>query len=635
MRLQVLSPYVDAASLSSDNPENQCTQLNRPPDSKRMFKCDDRDCEKLERRSRKLSACFSLKALDCGETYSLSENFCYSLTLSEMVPLNENLIGTDCEGVTQGTALELCSNTTPCPAFFYQYSPWSTCSATCDNCAPPDPCNLTGTKDRTATCSKTVNNNVVAATPADCSSPAAISQTCKRKCFHPLQRFKRTQGACVFEGGCDVEGSATVEYTACTSGSGCRRWPDVTAAGPGAPVSCPAMPCDPCAAVKCSDTGTESFAPVQSRCVCTCKPGFKGSRCQIEEGKTYKVLSASGKACDSGVIDIRGECCASTDIDGCGYCTGSTVPSKKSVRVGYDINGICCDGDDSNVFLTRSFTCCASLLDLDECGVCGGSGDTCSKSVSGSLAISGPGYSVATFIGTVKQRFPQAIRDKITDDSSSARRRLLQGSPAVVRLGAGVSTSVAELTTAFVMTGTEAFGSGLLSGAPAPPSAIIQGTPGNGVCETGEVAGSADCPEAQSCPTPTSNDDGDVIGNAASQCAGKGICNRATGLCQCPPGYLNDACDRCDEAQGYVTLPTSDGNACSLLEQESAPAPATAPQPAPVAPSEAPAAVDDDSGMGVGVIVGIAVGAVGGVAIVGGIVYYVLRVRGAKEVSPV
>jgi len=70
MRLQVLSPYVDAASLSSDNPENQCTQLNRPPDSKRMFKCDDRDCEKLERRSRKLSACFSLKALDCGETYS-------------------------------------------------------------------------------------------------------------------------------------------------------------------------------------------------------------------------------------------------------------------------------------------------------------------------------------------------------------------------------------------------------------------------------------------------------------------------------------------------------------------------------------------------------------------------------------
>lgn len=630
MGLQVLNPFVNDAGLNSTDSRNQCTPQNRPPDSKRTFKCDDRDCEVLERRSRKLSNCFSLKGLDCGDEYRMTENFCYSVTQSEIVPLTD--LSGACEGVTQGPVLEQCTGTSACDTFFYQYTPWSACSATCDACAPPDTCDFSGSKDRTATCSTMTAGNVVAATPADCSSSASTSESCAKKCFHPLRRFKRTQGECVFEADCGVEGTATVEYTACTGGSGCRRWPNVTAAGPGTRVSCPALPCDPCATAKCSDVGTEASASEGGRCKCTCKPGFKGSRCHIEEGKTYKVRSSDGKECESGVIDIRGQCCASTDVDGCGYCTGSTVPSMKPVRVGYDINGLCCAGDDNNAFLTRSFTCCASLEKLDECGVCGGSGDTCSKAVSGSLAISA-GYSVTDFINTLKQRFPESIRNKIVDDSSSARRRLLQTpSPAVARLSEGVSTSAAELTTAFVLTGVEAFSSGQLSSEPATPSAVIQGTPGNGVCETGEVAGSEDCPNPQSCPTPTSMDDGDMIGNAASQCAGKGICNRATGVCQCPPGYLGDACDRCDEAQGYVAIPTSDGNACSLLEEESAPAPATTPSPA--APPSPPA-VDKDSGLGAGVIVGIVVGVVGGVAILVGVGYYVVRVRGAKEVSPV
>lgn len=396
-------------------------------------------------------------------------------------------------------------------------------------------------------------------------------------------------------------------------------------------MACPAVPCDPCASVACSEPGTAESLAVGGVCKCTCNTGYTGSRCHVEEGRTYTVRSSDGTECTSGVLDVDGTCCATADLDGCGYCADAVVSGMDSVRVGYDINGVCCSGTDNNVFLTTGFTCCASLARLDECGVCDGSSDTCSKAVSSSLAIAA-GYSTASFITALKARFPADISNAITDDSPAARRRLQQTTAeAVATLPPGFSLSAGQLTAAFVRTGIAAASSGSLTEEPASPQARMQGTPGNGVCETGEVAGSADCPVAQSCTMPTAMDTGEVLGNAARECAGKGTCIRATGSCRCNSGYVGDACDRCDAAEGYVAVPTSSGNACTRLAQDFVtPTPPASPPATPP-----PAEVDADSGLGTGAIVGIAVGAVGGVAVIAGVVYYVLRVRGAKEVSPV
>lgn len=633
--LQVLAPYVNAAGLSSDTANNQCTDANMPDVSKRTFSCAERTCEVLQIRRRVITDCFSLEGLDCGETHRIAESLCYSLTISELVPLTEPLMGTPCETLSEGSALEACTEVSdPCPSFFYQYDPWETCSARCNatSCPAPQTCELSGQQTRTSTCATYVSGAVVSTAMSDCASLSKLdSQSCGKKCFNPLMRFTKTEGMCVSTQ-CDEPGTRMVEYAACTDSRGCQQRPNVTSAQTMA-VSCPPAPCDPCAAVSCSEPGTASQQTVDGVCKCTCNSGYTGSRCHVEEGRSYNVLSADGSECTSGVLDVEGTCCATEDVDGCGYCAGAVVSGMGSVRVGFDINGDCCSGGDDGVFLTTSFTCCLSLSQLDECGVCGGSSDTCSKAVSSSLQL-GPGYGTGAFVTELKARFPADVAAAITDDSATdSRRRLQQGGvSAVATLPAGFSTSAAELMAAFVRTGISAANNGNLTTQPASPQARMQGTPGNGVCETGEVAGSTDCPLPQSCPMPTAMDDGEILGNAARACAGKGVCVRASGSCRCPPGYIGDACDRCDAAEGYVAVPTSSGNACTRLAQDFV-TPTTPTDP--VMPPAPPAEVDEDGGISTGAIVGIVVGAVGGVAIISGVAYYVLRVRGAKEVSPV
>lgn len=633
----MLSQYVDETTLGPEVQNNQCTAANKPGTEKRSFKCAERDCEVLVAKSRPLSQCFSLLGLDCGDMSRLVQSYCFSQTASEVVPLSEPLSGTPCENVTHAATLETCTGGTACDTYFYQLSAWSKCSATCASCSPPDPCEISGTRTRTAACVQMTGNTVSTVSDSNCDGSAVVSEACSKMCFHPLLRFTRSLGDCTY-GDCDVPGSRQVSYTACSSGNGCQRWANITVPGAAGTTECPAKPCNPCADVSCFEAGTSSQEVVGDTCQCTCNAGFTGSRCHIEEGREYKVLSADGTECASGAIDILGTCCQTPDFDGCGYCTGSTVPSMMSTRVGYDINGVCCHGG-ADVFLTTSFTCCQTIEDVDECGVCGGSGDTCKKTLSGTLSVSaGSTYGSGDFVTALIGLFPSDIQSSISETASSRRRLMQTDTSVALELASGIATTLAELTAAFVRTGISASNSGDLATAPDPPDAAVQGTPGNGVCETGEVPGSDDCPIPQDCPMPTAMDDGNVIGNAVSPCAGKGgVCIRASGTCMCPPGYIGDACDRCDGTDGYVAVPTSDGYACTRLAQDFAPDPApTMPAPPPPMTSTPPMVDgDQDSGMGTGVIVGIAVGAVGGVAILVGVVYYVLRVRGAKEVSPV
>ena len=114
-------------------------------------------------------------------------------------------------------------------------------------------------------------------------------------------------------------------------------------------------------------------------CTCECAIGFVGSRC-LAADQAYSVLDSNGVECETGVIDMEGNCCGEgVSIDGCGYCSDVQVPGLSAVRIGYDLDSLCCSSNSSDVFLTGDYTCCESLDKLDECGVCNGSGDTCKK----------------------------------------------------------------------------------------------------------------------------------------------------------------------------------------------------------------------------------------------------------------
>ena len=451
--LQVLLPFVDETTLTGSSENNQCTEAQKPAESKRTFNCAVRDCEVLTIINRVVSDCFSLQGLDCGLRHQIVDSLCYSNTTSAIVPLTEDLTRTNCQNLTEGSQLLECPDTQQCPEFFLQYSPWGACSQSCPAEMPCSEserdCEISGTQSRNADCSTMVNDTIVPSTTGCSDFVTVTTQDCTKRCFNPLPRFTKSEGECV-SSACDQLGLMSVAYETCEAGPGCQGWPGISSAQV-VSQPCPAIPCDPCAVIKCSDPGTASKTAVGGKCQCACNDGYTGSRCHVKEGETYKVLSADGSTCD-GILDIDGTCCDG-EVDGCGYCMGKSVPTLELTRVGFDINGACCSGG-SGVFLTSGFTCCGGLDELDECGVCRGSSDTCSKSVSSTLSIQSP-YSTGAFVAALKAVFSSDVAAKISDESASVARRRLQQvtADAVVTLQPGVSTSAGDLVAAFVRAG--------------------------------------------------------------------------------------------------------------------------------------------------------------------------------------
>jgi hypothetical protein len=154
----------------------------------------------------------------------------------------------------------------------------------------------------------------------------------------------------------------------------------------------------------------------------------------------------------------------------------------------------------------------------------------------------------------------------------------------------------------------------------------------NGVCETGEPDDSSDCITPVACPDATSFDGTNFLGQPSNICSGLGVCLAAEGSCKCALGYTGDACDRCDTAASYTDVPVDGVIACTRLdsdfeENESVGTPPEGVTPAPPPPGA-------EKGLGAGAIAGAAIGATAGVAVVGGAAYYLLRVRGARNVGP-
>lgn len=592
----------------------------------------------------------------------MQESRCFSKTLKQFVESTDDQVGTDCEGAT-GAQLVMCPDPLPCPTEpFFKYSPFGACDATCDISTCPlteRRCMVPGNKTREYECM--MDDAVEGLVPVtNCTDTPEELMECAKTCTNTLPRFIKTVGECV-QSGCDLNGTVTTTYTPCTGGRGCKRYPEFTTSTAFVQEeTCPGFSCDPCADVPCLAENTlNSTADTSSgQCLCECADGFMGSRCHLAAGQAYTILDSSGMACASGVADIMGNCCdEGVAIDGCGYCANIEVEDLSATRVGYDLDGQCCSSSSSDVLLTGDFTCCESIANLDECGVCNGSGETCKKIIDGIISSTGGGVT-GDFSDLLELSLPTTLQDlflKPGEAGNPARRRLQQTNvdeAVTYILSPGSSMSAVELAGSFIIVGMDASSgtSPLLSGAPDAPSPSLQGVPGDEICGTGETPENSpnDCIEAQSCPQPvtmSSADFGNVfVGSPTLACSSNGQCLSASGTCMCNPGYIGDACDQCDGANGYSLLPTSVDPpvfACTTLSQDFPPGPPSPPgvnPPAggtPSAPTTRSTTESSKKGLGMGALIGIIVGAVGGVVIIAGAAFFVLRMRAGKEVSPV
>ena len=601
----------------------------------------------------------------------MQESRCFSPSLKQYVDDKDEHMDTACYDADTGMSkagndLVKCEaeSEAACPTEpFFKYTVYGPCDATCEiemPCEIGRQCKKSGLKEREATCVKDFSDGLMTSAEAvaagedafECTEDSETSSECEVTCRNPLVRFIKTESECE-SSGCDVEGTITTTYTSCTSGRGCMRYEGVTEAG-SETTPCPAVPCDydACAEYPCINADESYTDEATGKCVCVCSDGFSGSRCHIADDVSYSVLDSSGMRCASGVTDKNRNCCSEgVEVDGCGYCANVEVDGLEANRVGYDIDGQCCSSSSVDAFLTGDFSCCESPDLVDECGVCNGSGDTCTKRIDGTLVLS-PGVAAEDFSNMFKSSFPTFIQDMLLlpgEEGNPGRR--LQQDPTTVPyiLEAGAQMTTAQLALGFITTGVAAStgDSAILSQAPENPDLSTMGEIGDGFCGSGETTSNSpdDCFEAIPCPQATAVDEGGLlvyVGSPTLSCSAKGTCMSASGTCTCNAGYIGDACDRCDGAAGYVLIPLSDdpaapAYACSTTGADHPPIPEedVPPGTPPAAGEPSTPTTDAKKGLGMGALIGIIVGAVGGVVVIAGVAFFVLRMRAGKEVSPV
>ena len=377
----LLEPDVDAGAIDTDpNTANSCIDSLLP--AGRTQPCADRSCEVLEVQSQFIGNCFSTKQLPCGQKKILKKSSCHSKTAGDDITNVTQLEGTLCEGRV-GLMLEDCTEPVEaCPSgAFHKYGSWSACSSTCPatwpaNCANGNKCQIPGVRNRTVQCIELSANGTQTISTACTESTEATAGTCETACYRQPVYLRQSVGEC--SATCDSTGTQPVTYAACEPGaSGCAVFPGVNSAATTGSLPCAGAPCNPCANSKCIASNTVEKIASGGSCRCICAEGFSGSRCHIDSAssKPLPLLDASGRGCNSGILDVRGVCCTPPSNDGltggldnCGYCRGTSVTGLGPVRAGYALDGSCCSGEEG-VLLTGDYSCCASRSLLDECAL--------------------------------------------------------------------------------------------------------------------------------------------------------------------------------------------------------------------------------------------------------------------------
>ena len=347
--------------------------------------------------------------------------------------------------------------------------------------------------------------------PASVPGTLPTGKSCTYACPDPPPTFRLQHTECDAPA-CGQTGSLGLVYEPCPDPSaiGCLAYPSPR----NATVSCTSDPCSP------FDGGSMGSDMVHMSSV--------------------PVLGRTGEICVSGALDMHGTCCEQTPLDACGMCVGAHYGSVGPVRVGLDLAGTCCSGQEgSRPVLTSDLVCCSDASALDVCGVCGGTGTTCW------VAMGDPApLPVDRFVHTQASNMSKALGVNV-----------VVGTNGQIFAPPGSGAALARLVAAFLDTAR----SEGMQGTPVSVQGV--GATGNGVCELGET------PEAEpacalsyrTCPSlipdPVS---GEFVGDPGQTCGGNGVCVRAAQMCRCSYGYTGLTCGSC--ANGFVLARSESGS---------------------------------------------------------------------------
>jgi hypothetical protein len=440
----------------------------------------------------------------------------------------------------------------PCIRPHFEVSAWSACSA---SCGP-------GTRTRRLRCVQSTGERVDVSV---CRATGAPEPATSEECVVRESCRCTSSAACPFpfseclEGLCQCTGK---------SGEGCQ-------------VGIPAF------ALRCgvNDTGV---VDVYERC-CFGDLSTTGACCSDIDGNPYEY-------------DRNGVCCP-RGVDACGVCGGPSVAR--------DINGVCCSH-----MLSASGLCC----EHDECGVCGGNNE-CGLNAQliglvnaeqifrtfSVLRLRGLQVALQHRIAAVL-RLPNSsvVVTAFAEDftSRSANKRLTSIvvnftllSPAMTAsdvagmlyTGKSVLTSPPSSTTVTSVMYFDRVAGELVmrccgwcgvdvAFTVAACGCLCVAVCGNGLCEIGEGCNDAACSDGgciSDCSTPVRHCDKDPDKQSLA-CNGHGLCNRATGTCDCFAGYRGDTCEKC-----RVGLQQAFEGAVCTNGENFRPLPSTTPSPTP------------------------------------------------------